>query len=354
MASRPPKRPIRAKGSLITGDLAEDTALAADARCDVLAVVRECIDSRRMSWERKGIEAAIELPCGALPWLPLDEAMLRARVAGAMDQLAERLRHGSLHVALWSEHAASSHGHVQLELYSEEGDVGLSLSIRLDKPSPASIVAPVDPPGRALLVEEHPARGRILHAQCRCLGMDVGPPVAADVALGASAATPYSIVWLGGCAPHAEVRQMALAIRETERVRRFPEARIVALRDGSTSDLPPGIDAAVDWPLSLDRLRALCTATSASEAYSMDATRWLFLRESCRDAAIIREAITLGDWQTVVRHAHRIKGGTVVLGENAVCEQAERVEQAARRAMPNRARLTELLSALEAALDDLH
>jgi len=52
----------------------------------------------------------------------------------------------------------------------------------------------------------------------------------------------------------------------------------------------------------------------------------------------------------VVRHAHRISGGTLVLGENAVCALAERIEAIARRAAPDRAQVKRLLAELEGGL----
>jgi HPt (histidine-containing phosphotransfer) domain-containing protein len=353
MAAHPPKSDERARDPSAGDAVRDDASDAGRARCDVLAVVRDCIDGRRASWEAKGIEAGIELPCGALPWFALDDAALRRMLEGVLDSVCKRLRGGSMSVALWWDGLRPGRGSLHVEAYADEPTAGMSLDVVLDEAPAAPRVPPTGLRGKALLVDEHPARGRILQAQCARLGMEAGEPVSVEVALEAAAATPHRFVWLGGLAD-AEIGALAAALRRTERKRRFARARIVALRDaaaGSGGALPE-VDAMADWPLSLDRLRALCSATPWPDGDALEATRRLFLRESRRDAAIIREAIAAADWATVIRHAHRIKGGTVVLGQDDICARAERVEQAARRAVPDAMRLSALLAALEKALQE--
>lgn len=349
MTSTPPKRPARGANAPVAEHRHEDAA-AGGAHCDALAVVRDCIESRRASWGRRGIDAGIELPCGPLPWLSLDASALRGMVAGALDSVAKRLRGGGLQVALWREDEPSAGGRFHLEIYADESAAGMSLDIRLDQHPSVPSVAPVEHPDRALLLEEHPARARILQAQCSCLGMEAVPAVAAPAALAVLASAPHRMVWLGGGTADGEVAALAAAIRRTEHRCRFPGARIIALRNAFATNTSPDIDATVDWPLSLDCLRMLGTTAPAPEAGSLEAIRSLFLRECRRDAAVMREAVAVGDWGTVARHAHRIKGGTIVVGESGICEQAERVEQAARRAVPDRALLIKLLSELDVDL----
>jgi len=349
MATRPRKRSVRIKESPASGGKHEEAMAEADRRCDALAVVRGCIETRRASWERKGVEVGTELPCGPLPWLSLDESMLCKAVEGALDSVAARLHRGVLHVALWWGNARPGEGRLQMEVYGDES-AGVSLAFDLEKHPAVSPTAPIDMPNRALLIDEHSARARILQAQCACLGLEVEAPVSAKAALATAAEAPHRMVWLGGRAADIEVRRLASAIRRAERKCGFPSARIVALRDAGEDGRWPDIDVAVDWPVSLDHLRALCATVQPPEESLSDAVRLLFLSESRRDAVIIREAIDLGDWSTVVRHAHRIKGGTVVLGESVVCAQAERVEQAARHAVPDRTQLRKLLAELEAEL----
>lgn len=345
MTGHPPKPAGRAERSSAKALTGPDEA-SIEARCDVLAVVRECIDGRRAAWIAKGIEAGIELPCGPLPWLALDEKVLRRTLGGALDRVAKHLPGGQLSVALWWE-AAGGEGSLQVEAYAEEPSTGIFLELGLERVPLVPSIVPVEPRGRALLVEEHPAKGRILRAQCARLGMS-GEVVAVNSAPEAAATAPHRLVWLSG----GDVAHLATCIRRKERQLGYARARIAAARHACDFDSHPDIDALVEWPLSLDRLRALCSAMLWPDDGALRATGQLFLRESRRDAAIIREAIAAADWTTVIRHAHRIKGGTIVLGEDGICELAERLEQAARRAIPAAARMERLVSALERALGD--
>lgn len=347
MAAHPPKHARR------TQDSSSERAPHEDGgpRCDVLAVVRDCIDHRLEAWEAKGIQAGIELPCGPLPWLALEEPALRRMLEGALDSVSKRARQGSLSVALWCDAMPPDRGCLRVEAYADAPAAGMSLDIALERAPSIPHVPSAEPPGRALLVEEHPARRRILRAQCARLGLDAAAPVTAERALDAAAATSHRLIWLGDTAG-ADPAVMAAAMRRAERTLSLDRARVVALRDAHPllDSAHPDIDAIAQWPLSLDRLRALCAAAPWPGGDAMDAMRQLFLHESRRDAAIIRDAIAAGDWPTVVRHAHRIKGGTVVIGADEICERAERVEQAARQAFPGAAHMAVLLSALEEAL----
>ena len=99
--------------------------------------------------------------------------------------------------------------------------------------------------------------------------------------------------------------------------------------------------------MSLDELRGLCLDLPREDAAVSAA---LFFRECRRDAAALGAALEAADWVAVVRHAHRISGGTLVLGENAVCALAERIEAIARRAVPDRAQVKRLLAELQDGL----
>lgn len=348
MTSRPPTFPKQPKRGSASKGGNQEALPSIEARCDVVATVRDCIDRRRAAWDSEGIEAGIELPCGPLPWLALDEPTFRHQLERALDKISQCRHRGLLSVALWRSPMLSGRNGLHVEIYTEEPDAGVCLDIALDGGTPAPLIVPIEPPGIALLVEEHPAKGRVLQAQCVCLGMEAGQSIAADGALDAFARAPHRFIWLAG----ADVASLASAMRCAERRLGFARARIVASCHPGAPNANPDIDAVGEWPLSLDRLRAWCSATPWSNDDAFGATRQLFLRESRRDLAIIRDATAIADWATVIRHAHRIKGGTVLLGEDGICELAERVEQTARRTAPPPARMEKLLSALELALRD--
>lgn len=315
------------------------------ARCDVLAVARECVQARsRVLWAR-GIDVGIELPCGALPWLKLDERLLRRLLQNALDRVARLTGADGVQLALWHETADDGVPRLQVEAYADEPSASLSFELALAGGGVAEPPLPCRG-GTALLVEDHPARRRILRAQLARIGLASDASAPGEPMAAAFAGGRHGFVWLGGM---ADVDRVALASSLRRLERGQGRARIVALREtrAGAARAPTGIDAWVDWPLSLDELRGLCLDLPREDAAVSAA---LFFRECLRDAAALGAALEAADWVAVVRHAHRISGGTLVLGENAVCALAERIEAIARRAAPDRAQVKRLLAELQDGL----
>lgn len=325
---------------------ASSAATYAMGRCDALAVARACVQAQARRLRKMGIDAGIELPCGALPWLSLDEPRLRQLLDLALEGVALRAGAGSVQLALWRGTSHEGAFRLRVEAYADDPAAGSSFE--LDVAGSEATEAPVPPAGRerALLVEDHPARRRILAAQFARLGVACDTAADASVA-GASIAGHYGLVWLGGAAAVDRVA-LVTSLRLLERKDGHAPARIAGLRNVAVSPAPApaDIDAWVEWPWSLDELQRFCTGTPPQENEAVA----VFFREGLRDAAAIRAALAAADWPAVVRHAHRIKGGTVVLGEHDVCALAARIESAARRTVPDPIRLQRLLSVLEDAL----
>ncbi|MGO4703754.1 Hpt domain-containing protein [Dyella sp. 2RAB6] len=321
-------------------------ATYAMGRCDVLAVARECVQARERRLQAMGVDAGIELPCGALPWVSLDEHHLRRLLEQALDGVAARAGGGSIQLALWREATPGGPFRLRLEAYADDPAAGLSFELALLGGEVAEPAVASAGRSRALLVEDHPARRRILDAQFARLGVASETVDSDALVSGALIAGRYGLVWLGASATIDRVALVA-SLRLLERKLGHRPARVAGLReDAPSAAAPAGIDAWVDWPPSLDELRRFCADTPAQE----EAADALFFREGLRDTAAIRSALNTADWAAVARHAHRIKGGTIVLGENGVCALAGRIEAAARRLAPDRGRLVRLLSALEERL----
>lgn len=321
------------------------TAPLLNPRCDVLAVARDCVEARSRSLRARGVEVGIELPCGALPWLKLDEALLRRLLQNALDRVARLTVMGSVQLALWHETADDGAPRLQVEAYADEPSASLSFDLALAGGGVAEPQLALFG-GKALLVDNHPARRRILGAQLARIGLASeavapGEPIAA-----AFTERRHGFVWLGDM---ADVDQMALASSLRRLEGRHGHARIVALREvrAVPARAVRSIDAWVEWPLSLDDLQGLCMDLPREDAAAGSA---LFFRECARDAAAIRLALETADWMAVIRHAHRISGGIIVLGENDICALAERIEAVARRAAPDHALVTRLLAELEDGL----
>lgn len=310
---------------------------AVSGRCDVLAVARECVEASR-------VDAGIELPCGPLPWLWLDQRRLRSLFEAALDIVVRRVRSGGIQLALWREAAPDGPFRLCVEAYAEDPAAGLSFEIDVSGGEVAEPELPLAGRSRALLVDDHPARRRILHAQLARLGVvSEAAQIGASVS-GASIAGRYGLVWLGGAAAVDRVALVS-SLRLLERRQGHPRACVAALRE-VPAIAPAGIDTWIEWPPSLEQWRRLCADAPPDE----EAAGALFFREGRRDAAAIREALRTADWASVVRHAHRIKGGTVVLGEDGICALAECIEQAARQMAPDPALLARLLAELEDGL----
>lgn len=318
--------------------------MAYSGRCDVLAVARECVEARVPMLEARGIDAAIALPCGPLPWLRLDESRLRSLFDAALDIVVRRVSRGGIQLALWREATPEGAWRLCVETYADDPAAGLSFEFDVAGGEVAEAESPLASPSRALLVDDHPARRRILGAQLARLGVaSEAAEIGASVS-GAFVAGRYGLVWLGGAAAVDRVALVS-SLRLLERRRGHARACVAALREVPAL-APAGIDAWIEWPPSLEQWRRLCADAPPEE----EASHALFFREGRRDAAAIRDALRAADWAAVVRHAHRIKGGTVVLGADGICTLAERIEQAARRIAPDPLLMARLLAELE---DDL-
>jgi len=308
-------------------------------RCDVVAVVRDCVEAQEPLLGSLGMEVGIELPCGGVPWLWLDERRLRRLLDEALGGAVRRAGAGCIQLALWREQAPDGPLRLRVEAYAADPAVGASLEFDVAGGELPKAELPMA--GRALVIEEHPARRRILQAQLVRLGMacdvaDPGAPIG-----GAEIAGRYGFVWLGDASGIDRIALVS-SLRMLERRRRHVRARIAGLCEEPPIGLA-GIDAVLAWPLSLHQLRRLCVETAPDQRVA----GMLFLREGREDAAAIRAALREGDWPAVVRHAHRIKGGTVVLGRNRICLLAERIETVASRDEPDPILMTELLAELE-------
>ena len=144
------------------------------ARCDVLAVARECVQAQGPLLQAMGVAAGIELPCGALPWLRLDQPRLRRLLEDALDALARRAASRSVQLALWREATPGAAFRLRVEAYADDPDAGLSFALDVAGGEVAEPELPLGRPSkasRALLVEDHPARRRILQAQLARLGL---------------------------------------------------------------------------------------------------------------------------------------------------------------------------------------
>lgn len=294
-----------------------------------------------------GVDAGIELPCGALPWLWLDERRLRGLLEEALAVVARRTAGSSIQLALWREAMPNGPFRLCVEAYADDPEAGLSFALDVAGSEVAEPGLAFGWPARmsrALLVEDHPARRRILRAQLARLGIasDVAAPD--EPLAGGSIAGRFGLVWLGSASGIDRVALVS-SLRLLERRKGHARACIASLRElGACA--PAGVDAWVEWPPSLEQWRALCADAPPDE----DVAGALFFREGRRDVAAIHAALHAEDWAAVGRHAHRIKGGTVVLGEHDLCALAERIEEAARRRRPDPVLLARLLAELEAGL----
>jgi HPt (histidine-containing phosphotransfer) domain-containing protein len=335
----------------VPGDAAAPfaTDAAADAlRCDALAVARACVALREPLFDGGSAPVRIELPCGPLPWLWLDESRLCNVLEGALASMAKGMDRSGASIALWLE-PPWGEAHLHVELYADDPGAGLSFDIALERLPPMPRASDASA-GRALLIGCHPARCRIVGAQLAWLGLDSDTCGTGDAALAAFARTPYRVVWLDDV-PDLERGTLAGTLRRLERRRGEGACLLVSMCEGDDATAhDDGVDAWLDWPVPFEAWRALCAGRPWPEPDDEAAACRLFFEESRRDTETMRAALAREDWVAVARHAHRIKGGTVVLGEEAICAQAERVEEAARRALPQAGEVIRLLAELESAL----
>lgn len=317
-------------------------------RCDALAVARACVARRVRAFEARGAAIGIELPCGPLPWLWLDEGRLHRMLDGALASLAKGVGHGDARVALWLT-SSLGQGRLHVELYTDEPGAGLSFDIALDR-MPAALQAAEATDGRALVVGDHAARCRIVGAQLTSLGLHSDACATGDAALATFARTPYALVWLDEV-HDLDRATLARSLRGLARKHDEEETCLVSTRGSEDGALPDhGIDALLDWPVPLEAWRALCAGEPWPEPDREAVASRLFFEESRRDMMAMQAALALADWATLARHAHRVKGGTVVLGEDGICAQAERIEEAARSRLPDAGEVAGLLATLENAL----
>lgn len=341
-ARRRPPEP----GNAATPFAADDAAGA--LRCDAFAVARACVALREPLFDGGGAPMRIELPCGPLPWLWLDQDRLHSVLEGALASMAKGADRSGASIALWLEPPCGE-ARLHVELYANDPGTGLFFDIALEgvPPMPRASDTPM---GRALLIGSHPARCRIVGAQLACLGLGSDTCATGDAALAAFARTPYRLIWLDDV-PDLESGTLAGTLRGLERKHGEGACRLVSMCEGDDATVHvEGIDARLDWPVPLEAWRVLCAGRPWPEPDGEAAACRLFFEESRRDMKTMRAALARQDWAAVARHAHRIKGGTIVLGEEAICAQAECVEEAARRGSPQAGEVARLLAELEAAL----
>lgn len=93
--------------------------------CDVLAVARHCMDAQRPAIEAKGLQVKLDLPCGPLPYLMLDETRLRQVLNNLLGNAVKFTTQGHVGIALWQEPARD--GKDGLRLVVEVYDTGLGI-----------------------------------------------------------------------------------------------------------------------------------------------------------------------------------------------------------------------------------
>ncbi|WP_177229311.1 ATP-binding protein [Dyella sp. OK004] len=93
--------------------------------CDVLAVARHCVNAQQLAIESKGLQVKLDLPCGPLPYLMLDETRLRQVLDNLFGNAVKFTTEGHVGMALWQEPACD--GKDGLRLVVEVYDTGFGI-----------------------------------------------------------------------------------------------------------------------------------------------------------------------------------------------------------------------------------
>jgi signal transduction histidine kinase/HPt (histidine-containing phosphotransfer) domain-containing protein len=359
--------------------------------CDALGVARQVIESQRPAIEAKGLDVRLDLPMGPLPWLLLDETRLRQLLENFLTNAVKYTNEGHVGIALWQGAEIASDGvrHLAVEVFDTgvgvaperqrglftafspshdahdrrlggtglglsichdivthlggrldfSSEVGVGTAVRIELPTslvPANIVAEatgdVAPPdataGTVLLVEDHPANRQIIAAQLKFLGYATQSVDHGQAAIDVFEPGLFVGVLLDCELPDMQGYDIAAELRAREVAAGVPGTRFIAISANHGEAHvhrceESGIDTVLGKPLSLEGLRTALAAPPTPRPVES-----AFVAACRADLAAIRMALLAGDLIAVTHASHRLRGGALVWGAEAIVEAMERVEWA--------------------------
>jgi two-component system sensor histidine kinase EvgS len=253
--------------------------------------------------------------------------------------------------------------------------------------------APAHWQGRRVLVADDNVTNRMLMAwRLEQLGLDHKIVDDGQQALDALQDAPFDVLITDCQMPHVDGYTLARRIRETEAQTGAPRLPIIALTANASSEeaercIGVGMDGWVAKPASLDQIRQvlatwlpgqappakplaalarppIATATLPSQSdligrfgskAMLDRIVEATLSEADRDLPALREAVEAEDAAAVAALLHRLAGGIVILGAEALSGRAAKLIAAVRTqgVGPQRGSLLDYAARLTAYLDDL-
>lgn len=276
------------------------------------------------------------------PFAPADPDRSRRRAGAGLGLAICRDMVEQLGGRIWIKSAAGVGTTVGIELPTEPTTAPIAEAWVEEH---GSLVEPNHDRPRLLLVEDHPASQRTIEEQLRFLGLDCTTVASGRNALAALAHGGFTAVLLDCELPDLDGYEVARRWRRIEAEKGLAPVPVIAI-SANTGDahlsrcLQNGIDEVACKPLSLDRLRKLlarleiqsamtATALPALSAFSTAGLRDMFLTTAGEDLAVLRAAIEHDDANTVMRRAHRIKGGALMAGQQDIAALCGRIAEEA-------------------------
>ncbi|MFC4763930.1 ATP-binding protein [Dyella koreensis] len=252
--------------------------------CDVLAVARCCVDAQRLAMEAKGLQVKLDLPRGPLSYLMLDETRLRQVLDNLFGNAVKCTAHGRVGMILWQEPMSDGKGGVRLivEVYGTGFGIPVDQQRRLLKPFSQAHGLLVTQPG----------------------GFGLGLSICREI-----------VEALGGRLSLGSKVGVGTSVR-------------MELPTGPVSvdeDVAEGRPTMAPVSVSGQRGKVLATSAGFTEIEQDD--RELFALEARKDMAAIRAAMDSGDPALAARHAHRIKGSTMMFDDRRVQALADDIDR---------------------------
>ncbi|MDF4004009.1 ATP-binding protein [Luteibacter sp. PPL552] len=376
------------------------------APCDAYGVLRDVLESHRLTLDARGVEARLDLPMGPLPWLLLDETRVRQVIDNLVGNAVKFTARGHVGLSVWQSADESSTDEVRhlfvevsdtgegipperqkaifqpfaqahgersrrlggtglglpicreivrqlggtLELTSGEGagtTVRVVLPTSLVPPPPELAVEPPDtadaPVGVVLLVEDHPANRQILAAQLRYIGFDTVAVDRGQAAIDVFEPGRFDAVLLDCELPDMHGYDVAMELRAQESAMHGVRTRFVAI-SATTGDyhVQRCEQAGVDVVLGKPLVLASLREALARPEV-MASARVAFRKESLADLHRLRDALATSDTADARAIAHRMRGSALVFGAYGLAGELSRLEHALQGRAADGATLDELL-----------